>query len=253
MTEKTRFMSAHGGWGSGKTWLLHTMPGPRLIFDTEGGFEDVEVPLKLWNPLEEPCPDADDNESVVIDVTTLAQIKEGMRVLKTGDHPFLSFGMDSLTEGQKQLKTQVSNTKGLDYDPDAVFDQQAWGRLLNNAELLIRDMRDLTRPTSKKRMHGMIVMGSDLESAPIRPLLQGALRKHMAGFVRLDGYLFNTIDTKGAFGPEGEIIRVMNINDAHGAVAKCNMHKVNEHYKNSGNGYQIVNPNMAEILAIANS
>jgi len=251
-TDKTRFMMVHGGWGVGKTWLVHSMPGHRIVFDTEGGFEDVQVPVVLWDPLNEPIPEIKhENTSVVVDVTHLDQVKEGVRILKTGDHPFTSFGLDSFTESQKQLKTEVSDTEG-EYDPNAVFDHQAWGRLLNNGELIVRDMRNLTRPSAARRMHGLVVMGSDMEAAPIRPLLQGAMRKHMAGFFRLEGYLYQTVGKEGGEF-EGQVIRVMNINPAHAAEAKCNMHLVNEKYRDAGAGYQILNPNMADIIAVANA
>lgn len=249
MSETTRFCMVHGSWGSGKTWLGHTMPGPRIVMDTEGGWEDVPVETKLWDIMSgAPMPEVGDDTSVVVEVTSSDTVYEVLRVLEKGDHPFRSFVVDSLTESQKQTKTAVSPNEV--YDPNAVFDHQSWGRLFNHGELMIRRMRDLTRPSSPKRMHGLVLMGSDIEAAPIRPLIQGGLRKHLAGFFRLEGYLFSTVGTVGEY--EGKIIRVMNINSAHGAEAKCNLHKLNEEYKDAGNGYQILNPNMAELIAIAN-
>jgi hypothetical protein len=224
-------MMVHGGWGVGKTWLVHSMPGPRLILDTEGGWEDVEVPTLLWDPLSEPLPTGiDEDTSVIVEVTDLPTMKEAIRVLKTGEHSFVSFGLDSLTESQKQLKTRVADLNN-EYDPNAIFDQQAWGRLLNHGELIVRDLRDLTRAGATKRMHGLVVMGSDTEMVPIKPLLQGALRKSLAGFFRLEGYLFRAVNDGG------EDIRVMNISPAQGAEAKSNLHLVNMFYKD--NNYQI--------------
>jgi len=236
-------MAVHGWWGSGKTWLAHTTPGPRLVMDQEGGSEDVEVPLIHWNPLTEPIPSGlTPDTSVVVDISEYSLVLHILGLLESGNHPFETVILDSLTENQKQLKESVAKP-GAAYDPNAVFDQQAWGRLLNNGELVIRRLRNLTRKASKKRVNVVVVMGSDTEAVPVKPLLQGALRKSLAGFFDLEGYLFTALDNETK-----QEVRIMQITPSAEAEAKCRLHKVKVHY-----GTHIINPDVRNILAALNN
>lgn len=243
MNDRRIMMAVHGWWGSGKTWLAHTSPGPRLVLDMEGGSEDVPVPIVEWDATTSGIPTGlTDDTSVVVDIQDYAVLTELLRTLKTGNHPFESVVLDSLTEQQKLLKTRVARP-GSEYDPNAVFDQQAWGRLLNNGELVMRQLRDLTRKGAAKRINCVVVMGSDTESIPIKPLLQGALRKSLAGFFDLEGFLYTAInnDTK-------EEARVLQISPTPEAEAKCRLHLLK-----LAHGTHIINPDIREILAVINA
>lgn len=241
---RTIIFGVHGWWGSGKTWLVHTLPGPRLVMDMEGGSEDVQCHTVSWNPLDSPCPGASDlteDTSVVVDISDYTVVTHLLQILETGIHPFNSVVFDSLTENQKQLKEAVANP-GQAYDPNATFEQQAWGRLLNNGELVIRRLRNLTRKNSKRRVNVGIVMASDTEQVPAVPLLQGALRKSIAGFLDLQGYLYTAMNNETQ-----ELARIMQISPSPMAQAKCRLHNVHVHY-----GDHIVNPDMRDILAVIN-
>ena len=214
MSNDVRYVSiaVHGGWGTGKSWFADSAPAPRLILDAEGGAYDTPSEKAGWDPTSgEPIPNAD---SVVVDVTSWATIDHVMRVLVSGDHPFESVVIDSLTEIQKQLKDRLS------HGPDAVFDQQAWGKLLNNMEYLVRTLRDLTRPSADKRVNVVIVTGTDDEMIPRKPMFQGGLRKSYAGFFDMVGYMTTTRNA------DGELVRQMQIQPDDLAVAKCRLHKV---------------------------
>ncbi len=248
--EDRRIMVAvHGVWGGGKSWFAHTAPGPRLIMDTEGGSEDVahrddghNVNLISWDPMAEDIPtDLKPEDSVVVDIQNADMIPHLIGYLTKGDHPFESVILDSLTENQKQLKTAVAVPGGV-YDPNAVFDQQAWGRLLNNGEIMIRQLRDLTRKQAKKRINVVVVMGSDTETMPVKPLLQGALRKSLAGFFDLEGFLYVGTDNETQ-----EEVRVLQISPNATAEAKCRLHLVKVAYGNN-----IINPDMMKIIDIVN-
>ena len=162
-------------------------------------------------------------------------------MLERGAHPFNSVVFDSLTENQKQLKQKVAKP-GAEYDPNAVFDQQAWGRLLNNGELTVRRLRDLTRKSAVRRMNVVVVMGSDTEATPVRPLLQGALRKSLAGFFDLKGYLYTALNNETK-----EEARIMQIAPSLEVEAKCRLHLLKAKH-----GTHIVNPDVREMLAVIN-
>lgn len=236
-------MAVHGVWGGGKTWLAHTAPGPRLTIEMEGGSEDILSPIVPWDPRTEPIPtNLTDDTSVVVDIQDYSLVTHLLGMLESGDHPFNSVVLDSLTESQKALKTKVAKP-GAEYDPNATFDQQAWGRLLNHGELVIRRLRDLTRPSARRRVNVVVVMGSDTESIPVKPLLQGALRKSLAGFFDLEGYLYVATNTETK-----EEVRILQISPSDVAEAKCRLHKVKLQY-----GTHIINPNVRDILAVVNS
>jgi hypothetical protein len=253
MTDTNRriMVAVHGWWGSGKTWFAHTAPGPRLVLDMEGGSEDVQTHQLFWDPLtntlttpsgsESGWAEVTDDTSVIVDIQKAATVQHVLTYLEEGDHPFNSVVFDSLTETQKQLKQAVASPDD-EYDPNAVFDMQAWGRLLNHGELVVRRLRDLTRKHAARRVNVVVVMGSDTEAIPVRPLLQGALRKSLAGFFDLEGYLYTAVNKE-----TGEEARIMQISPSSEAEAKCRLHLLKVKH-----GTHIINPDMREMLAVVN-
>jgi len=238
MSDERRICVAiHGWWGAGKSWLADTTPGPRLIMDAEGGVEDTPSDKVLWNPQTEDLPTGlGEDDSVVVDVTSWDDMDQVMKLLVSGDHPFESVVVDSLTEIQKQLKDRLSA------GPDALFDQQAWGKLLNNMEYLVRKLRDQTRPSANKRVNVVIITGTDEEQMPKVPMFQGGLRKSYAGFFDIVGYLTTARDADGNFE------RRLQLQPDGIAVAKCRLHKV---AIANPNGF-MPNPSIPEMLEITN-
>lgn len=242
------YFGIHGWGGAGKTWLAHTLPGPRLAWETEMGAldtvdrEDRDVRLIMWDPLTEPIPsDLDETCTVVVGIRDLTKIRPMMNMLESGNHPFESVILDSFSEMQAMLKTVVADP-GSEYDPNAVFDHQAWGRLKNHGGILLRDLRDLTWPDAVKPINVAVVLFSDNESVPAVPLVEGGIRKAMPGWFDLFGYLFTTThpDTK-------EDIRVLQIRRDATADAKCRMHLVKKTY-----GAYIEHPDLETILNTLN-
>lgn len=234
-------MLVHGASGVGKTWFAHTTPGPRLILDAEGGSFDTLSPTVNWDMLNDPVPtDLTDDTSVVVQVDDMQMLKAALVLLRGGLHPFESVVIDSLTEIQKILKAQVQRP-GEQYDPNGLFDQQAWGRLLNNMELMVRSYRDLTRPSTTRPVNVCVVSGSDTEAIPVRMLLQGSIRKGIAYYYDMVGYMFTAADA------DGQEVRVMQIADLKTADAKCRLHNVKVKY-----GTHIENPDFRELLAVVN-
>jgi hypothetical protein len=243
------YFAIHGWGGAGKTWLAHTLPGPRIVLDAEmGAFdtkdrEDRVTNIILWDPLTEPIPEGlQPEDTVVVSIRkSLAKVRAVMTLLEDGNHPFESLIMDSFTEIQDLLKKVVASP-GEAYDPNATFDQQAWGRLKNNGGLMLREIRDMTWPDHSKPINAAIVMYSDDEAVPARPLVEGGIRKAMGGWFDMIGYLFT------AELPETqEEVRVLQISRNATAMAKCRLHKVKVAY-----GTHIENPDLAEILNTLN-
>lgn len=231
----------HGASGVGKTWFAHTTPGPRLILDAEGGSFDTLSPTVSWDMLKDPVPtDLTEDTSVVVQVDSMDAMKAALMLLRGDSHPFQSVVIDSLTEIQKILKAQVQRP-GEQFDPNGLFDQQAWGRLLNNMEMMVRSYRDLSLPRYPRPVNVCVVSGSDTESMPVRMLLQGSIRKGIAYYYDMVGYMFTAQDA------DNKEIRVMQIADLKTADAKCRLHNVK-----LAHGTHIENPDFREILAVTN-
>ncbi len=248
VTDRKAYFGLHGWGGAGKTWLAHTLPGPRLVLDTEGGSfdtqyrEDREVRLSLWNPMTEPVPtNLGPTDTVIVGIEDLNMLRALMQLLKGGQHPFESIIVDSFSETQALIKTLVASP-GNEYDPNAVFDHQAWGRLKNHGGILLRELRDLTKPQAAKPVNVAVVFYSDNETVPAVPLLEGGIRKQVVGWLDLLGYLFTVEhpDTK-------EEIRVLQIARSQVAEAKCRPHLVKVKY-----GTHIEHPDLEEILNTLN-
>lgn len=229
----------HGWWGSGKSWFAATAPGPRLVLDTEGGFYDTPGTHVVWNPLD-PLPDVDKDTSVIVDVQDWGTVEMLRDVLRSGNHPFESVIIDSLHELQDQLKRAVAKP-GETYNPNATFEMQAWGRLLNNMALFLRELRDLSRPSSARPVNIVLVAGTDDEKIPAKPLLEGGVRKLIAGWYDVVGYMTE------AKNQANEEVRVLQIAPGPTAVAKCRLHNLKERY-----GTEIVNPDFRKMLAVVN-
>lgn len=248
INERAVYVAIHGWSGAGKTWLAHTAPGPRLVLDTENGSLDtVDLPghkrvISHWDPTTEPAPTGlKPEDTLVVNIRDLRRLKAAMVILEAGKHEFESVILDSFTEMQAMMKTHVADP-GKDYNPDAVFDQQAWGRLKNHGSLLLRDLRDLTWPDAQKRVNVVVVMGSDTEALPARPLLEGGVRKQLPYWFDLVGYLFTAIEPETK-----EEVRVLQIAKTPDAEAKCRLHSVKVAY-----GAFIERPDLTNILLTLN-
>ena len=230
----------HGWWGSGKSWLAVTAPGPRLVLDTEGGSRDTPTNHIQWDGRSD-LPDLDKDDSVIVDIESYAQVESIMHYLRKGQHPFESLIIDSMHELQDMLKQQVADP-GEAYDPNAVFERQAWGRLKNNMGLLMRQTRDLTRVKSNKQINVVIVSGTDDEMVPAKPMLEGGARKIVLSFYDVVGYL-RTAPAQG-----GEEVRVLQITPSPTATAKCRLHNLKVKH-----GTEIVNPDIRKMIQVVNT
>ncbi len=184
---KYLYLLIHGPYGTGKTTLGHTAPGPICVLDAEGGSLYVDKDIVLWDP-RDPIPGGlNTDTSVVVDVQDWETYRLVLDIILSGDHPFKSLLVDSLTEIQKQLKDALL--------PDNEFgsytkaDYDIWDQLLTFMEADARKLRNLARPGHKNPINVVIVAASNVEEYPRRPILQGALRRSLPGFVDVEGYL----------------------------------------------------------------
>jgi len=168
----------------GKTTLCNTAPAPRLILDAEMASRFLPGNQVRWNPHTEPPPVADGTwETCIVVVRDYATILRVVAWLESGQHPFESVCIDSISEIQKRLRDQVTDFTG-------EMDQKRWGELLMHMEALVRKLRDLTEHPTKPLTAVVITAMTELRDGKWRPLVQGALRDTLPYFVDICGYVF---------------------------------------------------------------
>lgn len=182
----------HGESGAGKSQLGDTLPAPRLILDAEGGSEFTPSwPKQVWNPnLYAPpgiqgCQPGQEvcAETVRVIVRDWATWSRVQMWLESGQHPFVSAVMDSLTEIQKRCRDDIRGTDRMQ--------TQHWGDLLIEMETAVRRMRDLTiDPANPLQNIVFLTLTDDKDRGLFRPFIQGSLAKALPGFVHVVGFMY---------------------------------------------------------------
>ena len=175
----------HGESGAGKSWLAATAPEPRCILDTEGGGSRFTPSTKgkvLWDPNNRPPePDGTWDTAIVI-ARTFRDVTKTYEWMQTGEHGFVSFIYDSLTEGQKRLVDDLVGT--------AQMKQQDWGTLLRNLDSSVRGYRDLLVHPTNPLQCVVYVAGTQWKDNRYRPHMQGQMALTLPYHVDTVGYLF---------------------------------------------------------------
>ncbi len=180
----------HGYSGVGKSPLLDTMPGPRLILDAEGGTDWTPSRKIPWDPAQPPPTGLDADDTVVVTVRDFATLRQVYAWLTSPrhTHEFESVGFDSLTEIQLRCKDDIS--------AGGFHDQRQWGQLLEQMTQLIRNFRDLKMDSVHPVNVFFICLSvskDDIQKADI----QGALVGKLPGYMDFVGYLFTASEAEG--------------------------------------------------------
>lgn len=203
----------HGESGVGKSDLADTIPGPRLILDAEAGSEYTPSwPKQIWNPAYPPpgMPGCDPSqqqcaETVRVIVQEWKTWEQVHYWIASGNHPFQSIVLDSLTEIQKRCRDAIRGTEQMQ--------TQHWGELLILMEGAVRQLRDLAKSPYNRLMNVVILALTD-EKSRGRPLAQGSLQNALPGFVDVVGYM------SAQAGPDGQPQRWLQVQPLSMYVAK---------------------------------
>lgn len=209
MADQTFTMLLHGEAGVGKSTLTATAPAPRLLLDAEGRARYLPGTHVYWDPRNQSPPVADGSWdtciALVSDFDTMAVVYQW---LQSGQHPFVSVGIDSLMEVQKRLIDSIAGQNALD--------QRDWGAVLRGLEKLVRDYRDLVlMPSNPVRCVVFTVGSRPGQDGRERPLLQGQMKDTVPYFVDTVGYLYVASDPN-----TGQLTRNLLVQPSPGAVAK---------------------------------
>lgn len=189
----------HADPKAGKSTLCDSGPQPRLILDIEG--TAVWTPSRKieWNPLRQGPPPLPGRhltagygrpsvtaewESCITYVDDVSLIGAAYKVLASGNHPFESLSMDSVTEGQQRIIDKLVGTRQLEI--------KHWGAILRQISSMTRQYRDLIKHPSHPLWSVAFVAGTHFDKTVNRwrPLVQGQSQDFLPYYVDIEGYLY---------------------------------------------------------------
>lgn len=179
-------MIAYGPSKSGKSYLGDTTPAPRLVLDAEMGSRFTPSKKKEWDPLTEKLPEPDGTwDTVIVPVHNYKAVTMAYEWLNSGQHPFRSVVIDSISEVQQRLADDLVGTNALQL--------QDWGVMLRKASTLIRQFRDLvTHAVKPLDVVLFIAMETERADGTRRPHVQGQLKTTLPYYVDLLTHLSAT-------------------------------------------------------------
>jgi len=201
----------HGESGVGKSWLGDTAPAPRLVLDIEGRARYTPSQPKVMWDLTGPPPVADGTwDTCFVPATEFQQADMVFQWLRSGQHQFKSYVVDSFTELQKRLIDQIAGM--------AQLKTQDWGEILRRLESFVRTHSDLALLTPSNPLDCVIMTAGTTppdEGGMRRPLVQGQLKLNLPYFFDVVGYLYVTQAPE-----DGTLIRNLLVQPHPNIVAK---------------------------------
>lgn len=215
----------HAESGAGKSWFADTAPAPRLILDAEGGSRFTPSQKTVWDPMVGPPPQGTD--TTVVYVRNFQMMTQAHAWLQSGQHDFNSVCLDSVTELQKRCKDAIAPGGGMRI--------QDWGTLLDDMELLVRQIRDLwMHPIRPVPVAVFITTTKVDDKGTYRPHVQGALNLSLPYFVDVVGYLYPLPDTE-----TGVMRRHLLVQNSPGFIAKDRTDRL---------GVDVIDPDLRRML-----
>lgn len=236
-----------GDPGAGKSWLINTAPKPALLLDAEGRSEYLAdltkdtsgmTPQRIvhWNPRDAvPAESSDPDVLTVVEVQDFNVIPLAFKWLQSGNHPFRSVGIDSITEVQQRLIDRIAGTDQMR--------TQDWGEALRELEKVVRDFRDLRKHPSNPLWAVVVACGTRDKDGSEAALLQGQLADRIGYHFDVMGYLGKRINK--STGDRERFLIIDGYRD--GVTAKDNTHVLSHHY-----GDEILYPDISAMLRVLN-
>lgn len=182
MSDRAVTILMHGLSGAGKTTCSVTAPKPLLLLDVEMASRFVRGRKIKWNPLTEAPPVADGTWDIcVVSVNEFQKAQVAYEYLKSGNHPFKSVVVDSISELQSKA---VEKIKGRQQ-----FQTQDWGKLLSVMSFFCKDLRDLAEADDQIEAIIITATSKDYDGI-IKPYLQGQIASQAPYWFDITGYLY---------------------------------------------------------------
>lgn len=182
----------YGPSKSGKSTLGDTTPAPRVVLDAEMGSRFTPSRKIEWDPVKYAPPVADGTwDTAIVTVRDYQTVSRAYDWLNSGNHPFKSAILDSISEIQQR---GVDDIAGSD-----IMKTQDWGTLLRRVSELVRNFRDLTtHPVNPLDAVIFIAMAKKPENDIWRPHVQGQLSTTLPYYVDVCAYLQKVVLEDGS-------------------------------------------------------
>ena len=168
----------------GKTTLCDTTsPAPRLILDADRGSLYTSSKKMFWDPISYAPPEPSDAwDSAIVTVTSSKQIFKVYEYLESGQHPFKSVIVDSISAVQQRAAYGISGVNQMK--------TQDWGDLLRQVSDVVRRLRDMTmHPINPLDAVVFIAEAKERNDGTWYPYVQGGLATTLPYFPDVCAYL----------------------------------------------------------------
>lgn len=173
----------HSDTKVGKSTFANTTPAPRLLLDAEAAYRFLPGEKVFWDPTIEAPPEYDGSwETCVVILRTYSHLARAYEWLNSGQHPFVSVIIDSISEVQTKCKDDIS--------PNGQMKIQMWGDLLTQMERLVRGFRDLTEHPTRPLQAVVITAMTQQRDGKYRPYVQGQLQVKLPYFLDLIMFMY---------------------------------------------------------------
>lgn len=187
----------HGGAKVGKSTVTATVPKPAIVLDAEGSWRFTSGRKIYWDPVNQPPPVYDGTwEICVVHTRQWNTVETVLAYAQTGQLPFVSYVLDSITVLQKRLKKELDDLRGAD-------GYKFWAALLDRMDDTIVGFRDLTLIHELPVRCVMFVAETILKDGKWRPSMQGAISNSLPYTVDVCGYLYQYKEND----PMGALVR----------------------------------------------
>lgn len=178
----------HASAKQGKSSLSVTAPAPRVYCDVESAARFLEAegrikPVK-WDPSNKNPPPVYDGtwDTAVVATRDFETVEAVYKVLNSGDHPFNSLIIDSISELQFRY---VDNLTGRQQPT-----MQQWGGTYRDVGGFVRDIRDLTMHPIKPLEAVVVVAMTRQIDGKYVPWAQGQLQTVLPFLLDATTYLY---------------------------------------------------------------
>lgn len=173
----------HADTKVGKSTFGNTAPAPRLLLDTESAARFLDGRQVAWNPMAQTPPEYDGTwDTCVVTVRDYETFTKAYDWLNSGQHPFKSVIIDSVSELQDKCKYNLTS--------DGRMTMQLWGDLLAHMGRMVRNFRDLTEHPTKPLEAVVLTAMTQMRDGKYRPYVQGQLQTQLPYFMDVIGYMF---------------------------------------------------------------